>query len=339
VLDYYTRFLIAANVALKIIIQAFTQYTGKCPIMERLHFMTHDVFISYSTQDKNIADASCSTLENRKIRCWIAPRDILPSDDYASAIIKAIENSRIMLLVFSKSSNISPYVIREVQVAVSRGIPIIPFRIEDVKPTPSMEFWLGPKHWLDALTPPLEKHMQKLSNTIQILLANKEVVSSIEVFTKEETETTREVLAKAIHGKYLKNSMRFKPASDPSMQPWDSLGEVFKESSRRQVDTISEKLLRVNCGFAPVMDREPIIFKFTDQEIEVMAEMEHESWNSEKLLNGWVYGKKKDFENKVSPYLVPWSSLTNDIKEWDRQAMRELSEFLAEAKFEIHRLG
>jgi sugar lactone lactonase YvrE len=132
--------------------------------------MTHDVFISYSNRDKAVADALCATLENRKIRCWIAPRDILPSDDYTSALITAISSSRILLLVFSKDSNSSQFVMREVNAAVSRGIPIIPFRIEDVKPTQSMEFLLGTKHWLDALTPPLERHLLRLADTVQTLL-------------------------------------------------------------------------------------------------------------------------------------------------------------------------
>ncbi len=37
-----------------------------------------DVFISYSSDDKLIADAICAELESRRIRCWIAPRDALP---------------------------------------------------------------------------------------------------------------------------------------------------------------------------------------------------------------------------------------------------------------------
>jgi len=40
--------------------------------------MAHDVFISYSSKDKTVANAVCATVENRKVRCWIAPRDIPP---------------------------------------------------------------------------------------------------------------------------------------------------------------------------------------------------------------------------------------------------------------------
>ena len=56
------------------------------------------------------------------------------------------------------------------------------------------------------------------------------------------------------------------------------------------------------------------------------------------MLDGWVYGEKKDVEKKISPYLVPWDELTDDVKEWDRQPVRELPKFLAKAKFEIYRL-
>ena len=56
------------------------------------------------------------------------------------------------------------------------------------------------------------------------------------------------------------------------------------------------------------------------------------------MLDGWVYGEKKDVEKKISPYLVPWDELTDDVKEWDRQPVRELPKVLAGAKFEIYRL-
>jgi len=148
----------------------------------------------------------------------------------------------------------------------------------------------------------------------------------------------REDLAKAIHEKYVKDQDDKKPAADPSMQPWEKLSENLRESNRRQADHIPEKLRRVGCGFAPVMDREPAIFEFTPAEIETMAELEHERWASERLLDGWVYGEKRDVENKISPYLVPWNDLTDDVKEWDRQTMRGLPDFLTKAKFEIYRL-
>ena len=130
----------------------------------------HDVFISYSHEDKPIADAICATLESQRIRCWIAPRDVLPGENFPVAIIQAIEVSRIMVLIFSSHSNNSGHVIRELTKAVNKGVIIIPFRIEDVPPSQAMEYLIGVPHWLDALTPPLEQHMGRLAQTVVVLL-------------------------------------------------------------------------------------------------------------------------------------------------------------------------
>jgi len=133
--------------------------------------MAHDVFVSYSARDKAVADAVCATLESRKIRCWIAPRDVLPGRTWPGAVAEAIGQSRIFVLVFSDGSNKSPQVIREVGEAVDRVIPIIPFRIEDVQPSEDMGFYIRSLHWLDALTPPLEAHIERLAETVEMLLA------------------------------------------------------------------------------------------------------------------------------------------------------------------------
>jgi tetratricopeptide (TPR) repeat protein len=130
----------------------------------------HDIFVSYSHVDKPVADAICATLESRHLRCWIAPRDILPGISYPNAIIEAIEGSRIMILVFSSHSNTSPHVIRELSKAISSGVVIIPFRIEGVDPSKDMEYLIGVPHWLDALTPPLERHLTTLADTVALLL-------------------------------------------------------------------------------------------------------------------------------------------------------------------------
>lgn len=132
--------------------------------------MAHDVFVSYSAKDKPTADAVCATLESRGIRCWIAPRDILPGMDWGEAIIDAINSSRAIVLVFSANANQSSQIKREVERAVSKGIPIIPFRIEDVPLSKSLEYLISTPHWLDALTPPMERHAQFLAQTINVLL-------------------------------------------------------------------------------------------------------------------------------------------------------------------------
>jgi hypothetical protein len=125
--------------------------------------MAHDVFISYSARDKASADAVCAKLESRGIRCWIAPRDIRPGMSWGSAIIEAIDGARVMLLVFSSRANRSPQISREVERAVSKNLVVVPVRVEDVKPTGDLEYFLGTPHWLDAITVPFDRHLDGIA--------------------------------------------------------------------------------------------------------------------------------------------------------------------------------
>ena len=133
--------------------------------------MAHDVFISYSKSDKTTADALCNALESEGIRCWIAPRDVLPGVDWSGSIVHAIGSSRVMVLVFSSHANASPHVQREVHRAFDKGLTVIPFRVEEVAPSEGLVFFIGPVHWLDALTPPMEAHLRSLAARVEAILA------------------------------------------------------------------------------------------------------------------------------------------------------------------------
>jgi hypothetical protein len=141
--------------------------------------MAHDVFVSYASGDKTVADAVCATLESHGIRCWIAPRDVLPGIHYGEAIIDAIHESRIMVLVFSSKANMSGHIPKEIERAVSQGVTVMPLRIEDVAPAKSLDYFIGSVHWLDALTPPLEVHLQRLAKNVQTLLSRSDARTEV----------------------------------------------------------------------------------------------------------------------------------------------------------------
>jgi predicted ATPase len=133
--------------------------------------MAQDVFISYSSKDTAIADAACAALEKNGVSCWIAPRNILPGEEWSEAIIDALNECRVLVLIFSSNANASPQVLREVERAVSKRIPILPFRVEAVALSKTMEYFISVPHWLDALAPPLEPHLATLTETVRRLLA------------------------------------------------------------------------------------------------------------------------------------------------------------------------
>src|SRR5437870_1760618 len=132
--------------------------------------MAHDVFISHSSQDKTMADAVCAALENEAVRTWIAPRDVQPGRSFAGEITRAIQHSKVMVLIFSKHSNASEQVLREVQLAANSRLHIVQFRIEDIVPNDDLEYYHSSPHWLDALSPPLERHLDRLQASVKALL-------------------------------------------------------------------------------------------------------------------------------------------------------------------------
>lgn len=112
--------------------------------------MKNFVFISYSSNDKPIADALCHYLEENSIPCWIAPRDILPGQTWAGSIIKAIKNCSVMVLIYSQNSNSSHQVANEIDKAFSNNKPIIPFMLDCTPMNEDYEYYLSRKHWLEA---------------------------------------------------------------------------------------------------------------------------------------------------------------------------------------------
>ncbi|MCE5326605.1 MAG: SUMF1/EgtB/PvdO family nonheme iron enzyme [Planctomycetaceae bacterium] len=131
----------------------------------------HEIFLSYSNKDKAVADAICVALEARHIRCWIAPRDIVPGATWADSIIGAIEEAQAMVLVYSANTNLSTQVIREVERAVAKGLLIIPFRIADSPMCKQLEYFLSASHWFDAMSGQVEEHLERFAPMVRSLLA------------------------------------------------------------------------------------------------------------------------------------------------------------------------
>jgi hypothetical protein len=141
------------------------------PVVSReRQIMAHSVFVSYSHVDRVAAESACATLEASGIRCWIAPRDIPAGAEWAEAIIEALDHSPVMVLIFSSSANASPQVRREVEHAVSKGVTIVPVRIEAINPAQSLAYFMAGVQWFDALAPPLEDHFRRLVASVRALL-------------------------------------------------------------------------------------------------------------------------------------------------------------------------
>ena len=144
----------------------------------------------------------------------------------------------------------------------------------------------------------------------------------------------RERLAREAHEEYRKEREEDQLAKNPEMADWEDLSSDLQFSNLQQIDHIEAKLRAINKGIRKVETGPISLIEFTPEEIETMAQMEHGRWNAERLLAGWRLGKK-NVEKKLSPYLVAWSDLPENIKEYDRDPVRKIPQMLKNEGYEI----
>ena len=108
------------------------------------------VFVCHASSDAATARSLVGGLEARGISCWMAPRDIMPGRDYAESILEGLAGAGAVVLIVSEHANDSRHVRREIERAVNTGLPIYPFRIDDVHLSPTLDYFVGTAQWLDA---------------------------------------------------------------------------------------------------------------------------------------------------------------------------------------------
>lgn len=156
-----------------------------------------DVFISYEHESKSIADNICAYLESRGVRCWYAPRDVV--GPYADAIVRAIEECKVFVLILNHNSSESVHVLNEVEMAYARimkgEITIVPFKVDEGTLSKSMEYYVKRLHWIDAVSSTLEQAIGQLYKQLIPILGLKQ---DTDVFAGAQKEVDTNVNRKTV---------------------------------------------------------------------------------------------------------------------------------------------
>jgi ppGpp synthetase/RelA/SpoT-type nucleotidyltranferase len=147
------------------------------------------------------------------------------------------------------------------------------------------------------------------------------------------------VLARAMHERYVADAQTRGEtrASNPSLTSWEDLPESLKESNRAAVRHIPSKLAAIGCCVEGADDSDAA-FAFTQDELERLAEMEHDRWWLDRVLAGWTLGEQKSTASRAHPDLVPWSELLSSVQDVDRAAVVALPDVLAAAGLRVVRI-
>jgi hypothetical protein len=133
--------------------------------------MTHttDVFISYSSHDQKLADALCSYLEQKNVRCFVASRNITSGKNYPEEIMKGINSCHTVVVVLTGRSNESANVRNEVERAFNLKKTLILFRTENIGLSAGLEYFFASFHWLEGSDGPAEMYFERLYCAIKDL--------------------------------------------------------------------------------------------------------------------------------------------------------------------------
>jgi Tol biopolymer transport system component/chemotaxis protein histidine kinase CheA len=173
----------------------------------------------------------CKHIEDTGAFCWIAPRNV-PAGKWGGAIMEAVAQSHIMVLVFSASSNNSANCLSEVHAAFSKNVKIIPLRIDDTEPSEDMSYYLQTFHWMDARTPPLEKHLQELVSRVKTELTQ----AAAKEKARQEAEAAKE--------KARREAEEARKAQEAAAQAMREAEEAAKEQERKEAAAARETARR-----------------------------------------------------------------------------------------------
>jgi hypothetical protein len=137
---------------------------------DEANLMKNDVFISYASEDFGVAEAIVAALEAAKMRCFMAPRDIPAGMERAAAIVDAICETRLFLLLHSSHANRSLQMARELQLVHDRHIGVFAVRLDDSEAAPNIDFFLRRQSVFHAV--PLTSRLAALVDAVEVRLGS-----------------------------------------------------------------------------------------------------------------------------------------------------------------------
>jgi hypothetical protein len=141
------------------------------------------IFISFASQDRGVAMTLCSALESRGFKCWISARDILPGENFQIAIVRAIREAKIMLLVFTANSNNSEEMSKELALASQSKLMVVPLRVEDVTPNDAFAYEFATRQWIDFFADwefAIQQLADRIENAMRVLPASSEATPALD---------------------------------------------------------------------------------------------------------------------------------------------------------------
>jgi hypothetical protein len=190
-----------------------------------------------------------------------------------------------------------------------------------------------------------ERSSLPTDDQLDLHVDGKDFLASVHQIELEGTLLER--LAKAAHDVFCESKFRAgwrfgardnQAKTHPLLIPYEELAETYKESNRHNVRTIPKKLSLAGYVIIPDRGRGGTL-SFSESEVEALARFEHELWMDERISVGFKLGKATPEDPQRNEFLVAWEKVPENIKQIDRDLVRDIPKVLSLAGYTIARVG
>lgn len=159
--------------------------------------MKYDIFISYSTKDREKVQYFVNDLRKQGYNLWMDKDGIRSGDpSFKKTLVNAIENSQLVLFFSSCNSNNSDWTAKEIGIAVEEHKYIIPLKLDSTQYSESVRYDLVncdfidysseryKKTALEKLYSSLESRLGRSASKERHVNVNKELLQLAELYRK-----------------------------------------------------------------------------------------------------------------------------------------------------------
>jgi hypothetical protein len=204
-----------------------------------------DIFICFSSKDEAVAVEVVQFLESRKLKCWISARDVPPGQNYQETIVRALENAKGVVFLFSNSSGESGEIKKELSLAGTFSIPVFPLRLSPITPSGALRYELATRQWIDIF-PDREKALRRLAETIRNVLDSRAPGKRGGVGAGPAADVSPTMVESAPAPAAASSSMRRRPrtARAPIVAPGSQEFEALRALLARHIGPIAKVLVQ-----------------------------------------------------------------------------------------------
>ena len=149
-------------------------------------------------------------------------------------------------------------------------------------------------------------------------------------------------VSKEIHEAYRKkdlDELKRNPAHKlhPNSLEWSALPETIRDANRAVADHLEVKLRAIS--YQLTNSKEVVDVELMQDEIEILAIMEHRRWWADRSLSGWKFSEVRDDIKRHHPNMVPYESMSEADKQKDRDSVLKIIDIAKQGGMKLTRMN